>query len=126
MAHRTGEGALPLNDDAVVKPVWRSLDLTDHVVYLADVLVHTIRDDMRSESRYLRSHAQARAAIKEIAEMPDLQFDRIIRSVTTNQGRLSNVLSKEIPFLKEPGIWEEIVQVVERAFDGVPGPAVGL
>lgn len=96
------------------------------MVYLADVLVRTIRDDMRTESRYLRSHAQARAGIKEIVEMPDLRIDRTIRSVTTNQGRLSSELSNEIPFLKEPGICEEIVQVVEQAFDGVPGPAAGL
>ena len=34
-----------LKDDAVVQPVSRYLDLTDHVVYLADVLVQTIRDD---------------------------------------------------------------------------------
>lgn len=50
--------------------------------------------------------------------MPDLQIDRIIRSVSANHGKLSNVLSGEIPLLTEPGIWDEIVQAVTRAFAG--------
>ena len=106
--------------DAVARPVWRYLDLTRHVIYLADVLARTIREDMREESRYLRSHAQARAAIKEIVEMPDMQIDRIIRSVEANQGNLSNVLAKEMPLLAEPVIWDAIVQAVARAFEGKP------
>ncbi len=106
--------------DAIARPVWRYMDLTRHVIYLADVLARTIREDMREASRYLRSHTQARAAIKDLVEMPDMQIDRIIRSVEANQGKLSNVLSKEIPLLAEPGLWESIVQAVVRAFDGMP------
>lgn len=105
--------------DAMTRPAWRYLDLTRHVVYLAEVLVRTIREDMRAESRHMRSHAQARAAIKDIVEMPDLQIDRVIRSVEANQGKLSNVLTKEMPLLAEPGIWEAIVEAVARAFDPV-------
>ena len=72
---------------------------------------------MREESRYILRHAQARAAIKGIVEMPDMQIDRIIRSVETNQGKLSNVLAKELPILGQPGLWEAIVQAVTRTFD---------
>ena len=61
------------------------MDLTRHLVYLADLLVRTIREDMREEYRYLQSYSQARAAIKEVVEMPDDQIDRIIRSVDANQ-----------------------------------------
>jgi hypothetical protein len=104
--------------DSVARPVWRYMDLTQHVIYLADVLTRTVREDMREESRYLRSHAQARASIKDIVEMPDAQIDRLIRSVQANRGQLSNVLLKEIPLLAEPGIWESIVQAVASAFDG--------
>jgi hypothetical protein len=102
--------------EAIAQPVWRYLDLTHHVVYLADVLARTVRDDMREESRHLRSHAQARAAIKEIVEMPDMQIDRIIRAVEAHRGKLSNVLSKEIPLLAEPGVWESMVQAVTITF----------
>ena len=105
--------------DAVARPVWRHLDLTAHVVYLADVLERTINDDMREESRYLRNHANVRASIKDIVEMPDVQVDRVIRSVQANQGKLSNVLSDEMPLLADPKVWDAIVRVITDAFKNV-------
>ena len=102
--------------DDVARPTWRYLDLTRHVIYLSDVLERTIRDDMREESSYMRSHAQARAAIKDVVEMPDAQIDRVIRSAQANRGQLSHVLSKEIPLLSEQGVWDAIVQAIEAAF----------
>jgi len=105
---------------------WRHLDLTPHVKYLAEVVDRTVREDMADESRYLRSHAQARAAIKDIIEMPDVQIDRVIRSVEASQGQLSNVLSREMPALREEGVWDDIVQAVKGAFqDGPRGAAAG-
>lgn len=101
----------------VARPVWRYLDLTPHVMYLANVLERTIKEDMREESRYLRSHGLARSAIKDIIEMPDAQVDRVIRSVQANQGRLTNVLRDEIPALVEPKVWNAIVQVTTDAFE---------
>jgi hypothetical protein len=91
--------------------------LTQHVVYLADLLARTIREDMREESRYMQRHAYARASVKEIVEMPDTEIDRVIRSVRSNQGKLSNALTKEIPMLAEPGIWTAIVKAVDAAFE---------
>lgn len=102
------------NDAA--RPVWRYLDLTPHVMYLANVLERTIKEDMREESRYLRSHGLARSAIKDIIEMPDAQVDRVIRSVQANQGQLSNALRDEMPVLAEPKVWNAIVQVITDAF----------
>ena len=111
------------NDTA--RHAWRMLDLTGHVSYLANVLHRTIREDMREESRYLRSHALARASIKEIIEMPDMQIDRVIRSAQTNQGKLSHVLAKEIPALQQEGSWDAIRLVIEQAFqDGPRGSSV--
>ena len=102
------------------RPAWRCLDLSPHVAYLADVLRRTVREDMLEESRYLRSHCQARAAIKEILEMPDAQIGRVMRSVQNNKGVLSGALRKEIPILEEPGLWEAIVQAVRGAFEVGP------
>ena len=111
-----------LKDDALARPVWRYLDLTQHVVYLADVIVRTVSQDMREESRYLQRHAHARIAIKEIIEMPDTQIDRVIRSVRANQGERSNSLTKEFPELAAPDIWEAIVQAVDTAFESEQTP----
>lgn len=99
---------------------WRYLDLSAHVAYVADVVQHTIREDMLEESRYLRSHAHARSAVKEIVEMPDAQIDRVIRSIQSNKGELSGALRKELPILEEPGLWEAVVQVVHQAFEVGP------
>jgi hypothetical protein len=71
---------------------------------------------MRNESVHLRNHAMARSAIKEIIEMPDMQIDRLIRSVEASQGKLSNVLSKEMPALAEAGVWDAIVQAIRNSF----------
>lgn len=71
---------------------------------------------MREESRYLRGHARARRAIKEIIEMPDEQVDRVIRSVEANRGKRSRVLSKEIPALLDAGVWDRICEAVKHAF----------
>ncbi len=106
--------------DDSARHTWRYLDLTWHVIYLAHVLDRTIREGMREESRYMRSHAQARAAIKDVVEMPDLQIDRIIRSAEANQGKLSHALAHEIPMLEGPGVWEAIVQAIETAFREAP------
>jgi hypothetical protein len=85
--------------------------------YLAHVLNRTIREEICARiSRYMRSHTQARIAIKDIVEMPDMQVDRIIRSAQSNQGKLSNVLIKEIPILAEPGVWDAILKAIEVAF----------
>ncbi len=104
------------------RPLWRYPDLGPHVVFLANIIDRTLTEQMREESRYLRSHAQARAALKEIVEMPDHQADRVLRSIEQNRGKLSNVLVKEMPVLQQPGVWDDIVDAVSRAFQE-RGPA---
>lgn len=71
---------------------------------------------MREESRYLRGHALARAALKEVVEMPDPQADRLLRSIEQNKGALSNVLAKEMPVLREPDVWEDLVGAVQKVY----------
>jgi hypothetical protein len=104
----------------LASPVWRFPDLTRHVAYMADVIERTVREQMREESRYLRSHAVARRALKELIEMPDAQADRIIRSVEENRDRLTQALRKEIPALAQPGLWEQVVAAVRDSFAGGP------
>lgn len=108
----------------VAKPIWRMPDLTLHVEYMAGIIARTIREDMREESQYLRSHARARAAIKDVIEMPDSQADRVIRSIESNDETLTNVLAREIPALAEDGVWNAVVAAFKSAFaDGPIGEA---
>lgn len=101
--------------DEQARPAWRAPDLTGHVSYLSKVIERTIREGMREESRYLRNHALARSAIKDIIEMPDMQIDRVIRSAEANQGKLSHALAREIPALQEEGVWDAISQAITNA-----------
>ncbi|MDO8278803.1 MAG: Fic family protein [Burkholderiaceae bacterium] len=102
------------NDSA--RHVWRLMDLSRHVSYLAGVVERTIKEDMRDQSRYMRRHAQARAAIKDIIEMPDAQIDRVIRSIEANKGVLTHVLAKEIPALGKEGVWDAVVSALKASF----------
>ena len=104
-------------EPGLARPVWRMPDLTRHVVYMADVIARTVRQDMRSESRYMRSHARARAAIKDVIEMPDTQVDRVIRSVEANNGALTKLLARDIPQLADEGVWAAVVAAVRGAFE---------
>lgn len=97
------------------RPLWRYPDLGPHVVFLANIIGRTLTEQMREESRYLRSHARARAALKEVVEMPDQQADRVLRSIEQNHGELSNVLAREMPVLNQPGVWIEIIDAVSQA-----------
>jgi len=107
---------LAFNGAEQARPLWRYPDLGPHVAFLSNILARTLTEQMREESRYLRRHTRARAALKEIVEMPDQQADRVLRSIEQNRGELSNVLAKEMPVLREPGVWSDIVEAVERAF----------
>lgn len=98
------------------RPLWRYPDLGPHVVFLSAIIARTLTEQMREESRYLRSHARARAALKEVVEMPDHQADRVLRSIEQNHGELSNLLAREMPVLREPGVWADVVEAVSRVF----------
>jgi hypothetical protein len=100
------------------RPVWRYPNLGPHVVFMSNVIRRTITEQMREESRYLRSHIRARQAIKEVVEMPDQQADRLLRSIEQNEGKLSNVLAKEMPVLARPDIWAAIIEAVAQSVRG--------
>lgn len=114
---------LAFGGNAIARPLWRHPDLGPHVVYLSGVIRRTLTEQMREESRFLRAHGRARAALKEVVEMPDPQADRVLRAIEQNHGLLSKVLAKELPILAQPGVWQEIVDAVTRAMqDDLPLP----
>jgi len=100
--------------DDLAEPAWRYPDLGAHVVFVSHILTRTLKEQMRAESRYLQWHTRARAALKEIVEMPDPQADRLLRSIEQNHGELSQALAKEIPLLREPEVWAAVVAAVSR------------
>jgi Fic/DOC family len=100
-------------DDA--NAAWRYLDLTAHVEYLAEIVDLTIKDEMRQEASYLHNFHQARAAVKEILDGPDVEIDRIIRSIHDNNGKISNKLREEFPQLGDSKLSDSIIFAINKA-----------
>jgi len=109
-----------LNDAERLQPGWRYPDLGPHVVFLSRLIQRTLTEQMREQSQHLRNHVRARQALKEVVEMPDPQADRVLRSIEQNRGELSNALAKQMPVLKEPGVWASIIEAVTLAFQQMP------
>lgn len=82
---------------------WAFPDLTKQCEYMADVVRETIETDMRQEAGFLAEIRRTRARVKEIIEAPDVEIDRMIRSVRENK-RVSGKLRAEFPILEVPSI----------------------
>ena len=107
------------NEDA--HHVWRYLDLSAHARYLSDLLRQTVETEMAQEAQVLRQHDRARAAIKQVVEMPDQDADRIIRSLHQENWQVSGKLQQEFPSLFLEGgalfaLRERVVSAVRGAF----------
>lgn len=107
---------LSLDDNHQAYPMWRYLDLTPHIEYMADILRRVIEEDLTEQSRYLLNHDKARDAIKEIVEMPNDYADTIIRSVLDNldSDKPSQKLVKAMPFLADRVVWQAVLEAVVR------------
>ncbi|RZI58220.1 MAG: Fic family protein, partial [Zymomonas sp.] len=90
-------------DTADAQHAWRYPDLTPHHRYLSDVLRQTVEHEMAEESLALRRYDAARLAIKHLVEMPDLDADRIIRSLKDGGWIISNKLRKALPEIFQEG-----------------------
>lgn len=68
------------------------------------------------QSRYLLNHNKARAAIKDVVEMPNDYADTIIRSVIDNldNDMPSQKLIKAMPLLADRAMWQAIREAVVR------------
>ncbi|ERK09089.1 MAG: Fic family protein [Pantoea sp.] len=96
---------------------WRYPDLTEHVLYIARVVQHTVRKEMADEARVLVIFQQAQERLKEILEMPDQDANRIIRSLKENGWQVSGKLQKQYPVLADAGRSERIINAVRSAFE---------
>lgn len=104
-------------------PLWRYPDLTVHATYLGQVVHHTMRHEMTNEATFLARHDLARRGLKRVIEMPDLDADRIVRSLREGGGRVSNVLRGQYPSIFEGGpIESQIIEAVMQALQADDAP----
>ncbi len=104
---------------------WSYPDLTEHVLYTAQLVAHTIQSEMADEARVLVRFQLAQQRIKAVLEMPDADAVRMIRSVKESGWRVSGKLAKEYPRLDDTAMALRIVEAVQSAFeDRAPLPAL--
>lgn len=102
-------------DDALF--AWRYPDLTEHVLYTAEVVAHTVRIEMAEEARVLVIFQRAQQQLKEVLEMPDQDANRIIRSLKDNGWKISGKLKKTYPQLEDAARAEQVIEAVRSAFE---------
>lgn len=96
---------------------WRYPDLTEHVLYTAGVIEHTVRTEMAEEARVLVLFQRAQERLKEVLEMPNTDANRIIRSVKENGWAVSGKLKKAYPQLADQERAERIIEAIKSAFE---------
>lgn len=96
---------------------WRYPDLTEHAIYTAQLVAHTIRHEMADEARGLVRFELAQQRIKEVLEMPDSDVVRMIRSIKENGWRISGKLVEEYPMLDDKARALRVVEAVQPAFE---------
>lgn len=104
---------------------WRYPDLTEHVIYTAQLVAHTIRHEMADEARVLVRFQLAQQRIKDVLEMPDADAVRMIRSIKEGGWRVSGKLVGEYPVLNDKALALRVVEAVQSAFeDRNPAPII--
>jgi hypothetical protein len=102
------------------RPAWRYPDLTEHILYVAHLIEHTIMTQMAEEAMVLLNFRTALERMKEVIEIPDLYANRIIRSLLENTWEASGKLRKEFSFLDDGKIREPLIFAVRSAFKEMP------
>lgn len=70
-------------------PWYRYIDFTAQAEALFGFLAQTIDQELEPELAFLANYDRAKAAIQDIADMPDQRIDLFIRFCLQNQGRVS-------------------------------------
>ena len=93
--------------------LFRFFDATRQTEFLADSVVHAVRNTLPHEVDYLRRYDRARQRIEAFVEMPDSTFDLMMGFLRQNQGRFSQrAREKEFAVLtdEEAAAIEDIYQ----------------
>lgn len=96
---------------------WRYPDLTEHAIYTAELVAHTIRQEMANEVRVLLRFDLAERRLKEVLEMPHQDAVRMIRSIKESDWRVSGKLANEYPVFIDKALALRAVEAVQSAFE---------
>jgi len=101
---------------------WKHIDLTQHVIFMANALRATVEHEMREEAALLQMLYRARSRLKEIIEGPDAVLDRIIRSIRQMHGDISGKLKEQYPQLADAAVGRAVIDVIRETFPWEESP----
>lgn len=73
----------------VLESSWRWPDLTRQVEFLFETIDHCLREDLLQELTYLLGYDLAKAALRDVVDMPDRKLDLLLTLLHGNGGKLS-------------------------------------
>ena len=80
------------------------------------MIAQTIMVDMPEEAAFLARHDEAVRRLKRTWEMPDVDAERIVRSLRENQGTVTNLLRRDYAIVfNDPQAAQEVVEAVMSA-----------
>lgn len=104
------------------RSAWRYPDLTEQTLFVARLVKHTITIQMADEAQVLSRFQTAQERVKDVLEMPNLDVNRLIRSIRENGWSVSGKLVGEYPQLENPVLAAALVEAIRSAFqeDALP------
>ncbi len=102
---------LVITNPEVAAGYYRYPDMTAQASYLLHAVEQTINTELVSEILFIRNYDAAKAAIREVVDIPNLRLDRLINLLHQNNGVLSR--SKRSLYAE---ISDDELQSIEAAF----------
>ena len=90
---------LAITTPEVAAGYYRYPDLTAQATYLLHAVEQTINTELVSEILFIRNYDRAKAAIRDVVDIPNLRLDRLIALLHQNKGVLS---------MSKRGLYKEI------------------
>ena len=108
----TSEREIAVRNDTA--RLYRFFDATPVAEYLYDLVVDTVRTDLREELSFLALFDRAMEGVRAIVDMPDRRAALLIRLMLQNGGRISNSKRGQFDELTDAEI-AEMERAVQRA-----------
>ncbi|MGV8138547.1 MAG: Fic family protein [Mangrovibacterium sp.] len=83
---KTEAGEIKVTNEKEVEGYFRYPDLTDHCIYLSQIIHAILDEDMPNELKFIQRHDEIKKAIQNIVDMPDKDIDLMILFLYQNKG----------------------------------------
>jgi hypothetical protein len=83
---KKADGEIEVTNPKEIEGYFRYPDLTDHCIYLAQVIHATLKEDMPDELVFIQRYDEAKKELQRIVDMPDKDINMMIVFLHQNKG----------------------------------------